>query len=446
MSTLQKRLASGFKRNGMAWLETCAVAVIALYIWLQTGGPQLASTQIFFWPLLGPLLVALRYGFAKGVSCALLMLAGLASLMNSQGELALFPPSIAVGVLLVAMLAGEFHDYWQKLNNKRFLEHQQMTHKLESFTQNYHLLKVSHDKLEQRAAGQTVSLRASISALQQLAIAPSSNRFDKLGQPILHLLAEIGGLEVAGIYQVINGKLDAEHSARLGDYHALDLNDPMLQDMLSQRTLLSVARMETSQTSQSRYQLCIPLLDTQQMLQAIVVVESAKFFQQTLANHALLSLVASHAANLLSDTLVTPLFASQHSDLFLEYLAQAEQNLRQFGIDSQLVLCKASNLLQKKRLDAIVNHRRGADIYWACQSATAGPALFVLLPLSSAADAQQYIQRVAPLFGLGASASRSDFAMQGPFSIKQDLKQIKILIDQYGVCDENLAVNAGHSR
>ena len=445
MSTVRKRLALGFKRHGMAWLETCVVAVIALYVWLQTGGTQLASAPLFFWPLLGPLLVALRYGFAKGVSCVLLMLAGLASVMNSQGDLALFPLSIAAGLLLVAMLVGEFHDHWQKLNNKRFLEHKEMRNKLESFTQNYHLLNVSHDKLEQRAAGQTVSLRASISALQQLVIAPCGNRFNKLGQPILHLLADIGGLEVAGIYQVSNGKLDFEQGVRLGDYHELDLNDPMLQHMLSQRTLLSVTRMDISQPQPSRYQLCIPLLDPQQILQAVVVVESAKFFQQTLANHALLSLVASHAANLLSDTLVTPLLASEHSDLFLEYLAQAEQNQSQFGIDSQLVLCTASNPLQKKRLNAIVNHRRGGDIYWACQSPTAEPALFVLLPLSSAADAQQYIQRIEPLFGMAASASRSDFAMQGPFSIKQDLKKIKSLIDQYGVYDENIAVNAGHS-
>lgn len=445
MSTLQSRMTSGFKRESIAWLETLVVSVITLYVWLQSGFPvSTEATQSFFWPLLGPLLVALRYGFAKGFTCALLMLAGLASIMSTQGELALFPFSIAVGILLVAMLAGEFHDHWQVLNNKRLREYKEMSRKLESFTQSYHLLKLSHDKLEQRSAGQTVSLRASISSLHNMATSLSSNRLDKLGQPILNLLAEIGGLEVAGIYLVINGKVDAEPKAKLGDYHELDLDDPMLQSMLSELTLLSVARMEAHQAHPSRYQLCIPLLDIQKNLRAVVVVESARFFQQTLADHALLSLVANHAANLLSDTLVTPLLMPEQGGLFLEYLDQAEQNQRQFGIDSQLVVCTASNHLQKKRLDAIVNHRRGADIYWVCQSSTGAPSLFVLLPLSSITDARDYMQRVEHLFGLSASSTLSDFGMQGPFSVKKDLEDIRSLTYQYGAFDESPAIHSSH--
>ncbi|WP_319782916.1 PelD GGDEF domain-containing protein [Oceanisphaera sp. IT1-181] len=445
MSKLQHLMTSGFKQDGIAWLETLVVSAIALYIWLQSGVPAVTgTTQSFFWPLLGPLLVALRYGFAKGFSCALIILAGLASMMSTQGNLALFPLSIAVGILLVAMLAGEFRDHWQAINNKRFVAHREMSRKLESFTQNYYLLKVSHDKLEQRAAGQAVSLRASISALHDIATLHSSNRLDKLGQPILHLLAEIGGLEIAGVYQIVNGHIDVEPRARLGDEHKLDLNDPMLQDMLEQRTLLSAAKTEAHQTHKSRYQLCIPMLDTQNVLQAVVVVENAKFFQQTLANHALLSLVASHAANLLSDTLVTPLLQPEEGDLFLKYLAQAKQSKLQFGVDSQLVVYTASSNHQKKRLDAIVNHRRGADIYWTCQSPTGEPSLFVLLPLSSINDAQQYIQRIEQLFGTSNSAPAVDIGIQGPFSIKKNFEEIKNLTYQYGVFDEGLAIHSNH--
>ncbi|UXI04055.1 PelD GGDEF domain-containing protein [Photobacterium sp. TY1-4] len=443
MNTLRNRIISGFKQDGAAWLETLIISAIAIYLWLHSDA--LTSTtqeQHFFWPLFGPLLVALRYGFAKGFSCSLLITVGLASVMNANDMLALYPLPMAVGMVLTAMIAGEFHDYWQAINQKHILDHQYMRQKLESFTQNYHLLKVSHDQLEQRSAGQTVSLRASISALHKIATAYSSNRLDHIGHPLLNLLAEIGGLEVAGIYQVTGNKINPTPQAIIGDDHHLDEADPMLQDMMKQRLLLSVAKLATHHENPSRYQLCIPLLDTQKNLQAIVVAESAKFFLQTPANNALLSLVASHAANLISDAIVTPLIQPQQMDLFLSYLSQAERNHHQYGVDSHLVVYNTSNALQKKRLEAIVNHRRGADIYWTSQTPQGEPALLVLLPLTTKADAQHYINRVEQLFGLNAGTTPSDFGIQGPLSVAKDLSQIKTLVYEYGAFDENLAIHS----
>lgn len=440
MNTLRNRIISGFKQDGAAWLETFIVSGIATYLWLHSEAlTSLSQEQHFFWPLFGPLLVALRYGFAKGFACALLITAGLASVMNASGTLSMYPWAMVVGMALATMIAGEFHDHWHAKTQKYILDHQYMKQKLDSFTHNYHLLKVSHDQLEQRTAGQTVSLRASISSLHKIATSHSSNRLEHIGHPLLNLLAEIGGLEVAGLYAVRHGKVDPVPQATIGDHHQLAEADPMLQDMLKQRTLLSAAKLEPHR--ESRYQLCIPLLDTQKTLQAIVIAESAKFFLQTPANNALLSLVANHAASLISDNIVTPLIQPQQSELFLSYLSQAEQNHRQHGVDSHLVLYTAASPLQKKRLEAIVNHRRGADIYWLCQSPQGKPALLVLLPLSSKANAQQYIQRVEQLFGLNTGTT-SDFGIQGPLSVAHELPQIKSLVYEYGTFDENMAIHS----
>jgi len=443
MNTLWNRFIIGFRQDGFAWLETIVVSVLSIYVWTQSDSLAATSTEHnFFWPLFGPLLIALRYGFAKGFICALLTTAGLASIMNATGLLEYYPISLAIGLILMAMIAGEFHDYWHAINQKHILDHTYMTQKLDSFTQNYHLLKVSHDQLEQRTAGQTVSLRASISALHKIASKHSSHRLEHLGHPFLNLLAEIGGLEVAGIYRVHDGEIDQQVHATLGDHHRLVLSDPMLLDMLATRKLLSPAKLDENATHKSRYQLCIPLLDTHKTLQGVVIAESAKFFMLTPANVALLSLVSNHAADLLSDAIVTPILQAHQSTLFLSYLDRADYNKRHYGADSTLVVCIDANGDHKKSLDSIVNYRRGADVYWSCRTKHGRNALVVLLPLTTIYDAQQYIKRLKELLSLTISSDINDIDILGPLSLEQDIKQIKTLMNEFGAYDENLAVHS----
>ncbi|MCW8329347.1 hypothetical protein MD588_11065 [Photobacterium sp. SDRW27] len=441
MQKLWNHVIVGIKQAGFAWLETVVVSIISIYIWTQSNSLAPSSTEHhFFWPLFGPLLIALRYGFAKGFLCSLLTTAGLASIMNITGLLDYFPLSLAIGMILVAMIAGEFHDYWHNINQKHILDHQYMSQKLDSFTQNYHLLKVSHDQLEQRTAGQTVSLRASINALHKIAAKHSAHRLEYLGHPFLNLLADIGGLEVAGIYKVTDGKIDLHPQATLGDHHQLVLGDPMLQDMLATNKLLSPAKISANEVHKSRYQLCIPLLDTHNTLQAIVIAESAKFFMLTPANVALLSLVSNHAADLLSEAILTPILRAHQSDIFLSYIDRAKYNKRHYGADSTLVAFIDTHGINKQSLDSVVNYRRGADVYWSCQSGQGHPALVVLLPLTTVYDAQLYIKRLKELLSIQIKDVEKSIETIGPLSLDQDLEQIKQLMDELGAYDESLAI------
>ncbi|WP_299013337.1 PelD GGDEF domain-containing protein [uncultured Photobacterium sp.] len=446
MNKLWHRFLIGFKQEGFAWLETTVVSVISIYVWAQSDflTPTLDQHK-FFWPMFGPLLIALRYGFAKGIICSLLMNAGLASIMNITGHLEYFPFSIAVGTVLATMITGEFHDYWRNINQKHILDHQYMNQRLDSFTQHYHLLKVSHDQLEQRTAGQTVSLRASINELQKIASQYGEHRLDQLGLPLLNLLANIGGLEVAGIYRVIDGKVDDQAQAILGDHHQMIPDDPMLLDMLKCGKLLSPAKLGENMTHKSRYQLCIPLLDTQKRLQAIVLAESTKFYMLTPANIALLSLVANHAADLLSDAIVAPVLQRHQNNLFLRYLDRAEYNKRHYGANTALVACIDIQGDHKDILDSIINYRRGADVYWSCQTNQGQPALTVLLPLTTTYDAQQYVTRLREILKSHLHEKHNDIDILGPFSLDQDNKQIKSLMNELGAFDEDLAMYSDDS-
>lgn len=432
-----------YREEGLAWIEITIVAVISTYVWIHMGSPVLNSTvNGFFWPVLGPLLIALRYGFAKGFICALLTILGLASVMKETGTLESFPLSPAVGTLLTAMIAGEFRNYWHRLKKKLELEHKCMSQKLDSFTKNYHLLKVSHDQLEQRSAGQTISLRSEIHALQNIATEHTDHRFESLREPLLNLFADIAGLQVAGIYKVTNNNIECNSCTILGDQHQLKTNDPMLQDMLETKKLLSPAKLSANEEHNSRYQLCIPLLDAAGILQAVVLAESAKFFLLTPANIALLSLVASHAADLLSEDLITPILAPHQADLFTQYIQRARYNKRHYGADSSLVVFSDPTGTHTKVLNSVANFRRGTDVYWTCKTQNNEPRLMVLLPLTTPYDTAQYIDRVKELLTHYIGNNIQDIDILGPLSIDKDQKEINQLIDELGAYDENMAIPA----
>ncbi|MGF1723665.1 PelD GGDEF domain-containing protein [Photobacterium nomapromontoriensis] len=436
----------GFKTGHFAWLETVIVGILSIVIWVQSDSLAATSTEHnFFWPLFGPLLIALRYGFAKGFTCALFTTAGLATVMNMTGHIQYYPLSLAIGTIMVAMIAGEFQDYWHNINERHILDHKYMAQKLDSFTQNYHLLKVSHDQLEQRTAGQTVSLRSSISALQKVATQHAEHRLEHLGHPFLNLMAEIGGIEVAGIYKVHGNTISSHPEAILGDHHQLVKSDPMLQDMLTTQKLLSPATLREEQEHKSRYQLCIPLLDTHGVMQAAIIAENAKFFMLTPANVALLALVANHAADLLSDEIMTPILQPHQNDLFLSYLNRAKYNKRHYGADSSLVVCIDSQNKHKHVLDSLINYRRGADVYWSCQSAKGQPALAVLLPLTTVYDAQMYINRLKDLLMEALDDDIQDIDIIGPLSMAKDKPEIRHLMSELGAYDEALVSFTDHN-
>ena len=152
MNKFRKIFIIGSPREWIMWSETLVVTVLSIWIWMDSdyfvgGSESIKQNGAFFWALVGPLLISIRYGFATGVMCSLLVIAGIASILNLLGSLEVFSFSLSVGMVLTSMVAGEFRDIWHEKNQKYSLDHDYMRQKLESFTKNYHLLKVSHDQL-----------------------------------------------------------------------------------------------------------------------------------------------------------------------------------------------------------------------------------------------------------------------------------------------------------
>lgn len=439
MSMLRNFFIKPFQDDNFVWIEIMVITAISAGSWIYFYSlPVEGGANYFFWPLLGPLLIALRYGFAKGFICAVCMAAILVSVMKGNSMLPLFPSSLVVGIFFTVMIAGEFRNYWQRSIDKYGIEHKRMQQELAGFTKNYHLLKVSHDQLELRNAGQSVSLRTEMNSLQHIALQYDERRLTHIAEPLLALLGHVGGLHVAGIYKVANNEVNVDPYAVLGDSHELSIDDRMLQDMLASKKLLSPIMFHAQH--ESRYQLCIPLVDTSGILQAVVLAESVKFFLLTPANVVLLSLIADNAADLLSDDLLTPILATHQHDLFTRYVKRAHYNSREYAMDSSLIIFHDRTGTHQQELHALTDHRRGSDIYWTYQPLNQALRLMVLLPLTTPADSQLYITRMQKILFNTLGEHCNDIDIIGSFSFDNAKHDIDGIIKIWGRNDDSILV------
>ncbi|MCB2572710.1 hypothetical protein KQ718_16095, partial [Listeria monocytogenes] len=106
-----------------------------------------------------------------------------------------------VGVLLCAMLVGEFRDIWERRLERLELANEYRQLRLDEFTRAHHILRISHDRLEQRVAGNDQRLRSSLLGLRQLLreLPGEEAPLDARAETVLALLAQYGSLRIAGL-------------------------------------------------------------------------------------------------------------------------------------------------------------------------------------------------------------------------------------------------------
>ncbi len=116
-----------------------------------------------------------------------------------------YPGSISLGLLLVAMLAGEFCDMWhRRLHRLSALNFYPQRTLVEKFTRSYHMLSLSHAQLERRVQANTRSLRETMTYLRTRALLIHSDQPDhrELYHLIMEVLSSFGSLQVAAFYRV----------------------------------------------------------------------------------------------------------------------------------------------------------------------------------------------------------------------------------------------------
>lgn len=387
-----------------SWLETLLVSVLAIGsgVWLTPDDP-LQVRGDFPWPVLAPLLISVRYGFIRGLASACLVI--LAFFVLRQQGLAIYAdnaPSFIVGVLVCTMVVGEVRDLWDRRLQRLQMANNYRQYRLDEFTRHHQVLRVSHDRLEQRVAGSDQSLRSSLLGLREnlRSLKGTADPLAAMADPILAILGQYGSLRVAGLYRVEEqGHVLPQALATIGVMGALHIQDPLISLCLERRELVSVRSNLTDSGEQSEFsslQVCAPLMDTEGKVLAIMAVRQMPFFAFQERTLSLLALLAGHIADLLSSDESSLQLADFDAQHFAQQLKRSRIDVQQHGLSASLYFFELTEP-KPELLSLFTRSQRGLDLQYSVRNQRGNDGLLVLLPLTSAEGAQGYMARLQTL-------------------------------------------------
>lgn len=438
----------------VSWLETFLVTglAIGLGLWLAPNDP-LQMFAPFPWPVLAPLLAGVRYGFVRGLlSAGLLVLAVFVLRHNGLEGYAEIEPSFIVGVLVCGMLVGEVRDLWERRLQRLQMANTYRQYRLDEFTRSHQILRVSHDLLEQRVAGSDQSLRSSLLGLRdKLRLMPGQgDGLALLADAVLAVLGQYGSLRVAGLYRVHENEKQVlpEALASIGVMGALDVDDELIKLCLERGELVSVRQelIDAGHSMQfSSLQACIPLIDAEDRLLAILAVRQMPFFAFQERTLSLLALLAGHIADLLRRDQQVLQLADADAQHFTQQLKRSLVDVEQHGLTAGLFgfeMTRANDELAR----LFERSQRGLDLQLPLLNSRGNRLLLVLLPLTSPEGGEGYLARIGLMlhehFGID-----SDLASLGvrvlPYSLEPAGERNELrnfLFNECGLNDQQVAV------
>jgi hypothetical protein len=384
------------------WLETLALTamvLVASFITQQDDPFRLGMG--FPWPILAPLLAGLRYGFVHGFVSALLILAALGISINQQWQAAPeFPLAWAIGAVVVAMVAGEFRDMWGRRLHRLEGAYQYRAERLEEFTRNYQLLRLSHDRLEQTVANSGFSLREGIMHLQTAlgGIDGADGLTNASLQRLIEFVAAYGALTQACIVGIQADRIDAARIlAHVGAQFAIDDRDPVLVTALESGELAAVNATTGVALDQNQLLAAIPLSDSTGDIHAMLLVRSMPFFAFHENNLKLIAVLVAHGVDHLRfGTAVSSVarFIAAFERVHRDYLA--------FKLDATLLRLSGTTADVMAAYEKLRSSVRAIDLICVAHD-NGEPVVWILLPLTDTANARAWMQRVDS--GLGEVTS-----------------------------------------
>lgn len=371
------------------WFETIAltaIMIVASFVTQQQDPFRLGGG--FPWPVLGPLLAGLRYGFVYGFVSALLILVVLGVAINLQWQAASgFPLPWAIGVVVVAMVAGEFRDMWGRRLHRLEGAFQYRAERLEEFTRNYQLLRLSHDRLEQTVANSGLSLREGIMHLQST-LGVIDGLTETSLQKLIEFVAEYGALTQACIVGITADRIDAARIlARVGEDFTIDDNDPVLKTALESGELAAVNLITENAANLNPLLAAVPVTDSTGEVHAMLLVRSMPFFAFQENNLKLIAVLVAHGVDHLR-------FGAATSSVtrFIASFERVRRDHEEFRLDAMLLRLSGARADVMVAYEKLRSSIRAIDMICLTQDKEQ-LVIWIMLPLTNAAEAQAWMQR-----------------------------------------------------
>ena len=205
---------------------------------------------------------------------------------------------------------------------------------------------------------------------------------------------------------ILDSDCQMGNQERVGlDYKALprDLkgNDILLKQCLERGELVSVRSDVLDRGEGGRHsmlQACVPLIDTEERILAVLAIQQMPFFMFHERSFSLLAILAGHIADLLmSDAQALQLpdaDAQQYSQLLKRSLSDA----RDHGLPASLFAFELAEDNGEEVQRLLESSQRGLDVQLKVINGRGSRLVLVLLPLTSGEGSKGYLVRLKQLF------------------------------------------------
>lgn len=402
----------GAAQRAPAFETVVLAAVVPATVLWQVKASWLPDADSL-WPAFIPLLLGLRYGLRAGLGASTLLVAVMGGFTLVSGTPAReFEPIHAVGLLLLGMTAGEFRDGWASRFRKLEAEGSYHRARLDEFTRTYHLLQASHAQLERQLGSNAVSLRTLLQRLKLqpgFAAAKDEKGLEGVGKSLLELFADAGRLHTAALYSIgERGTLLVPAVATLGQAAELSPFNPLLRQALSTGCLTSL-RVQQDIGSAGVIAV-VPLVDSSGRVHGIVSIHEMPFFALRQSTFDLLAVLGGHVGDILARRM-KPLDGTGGIAAFRLCLQRALKDVVTGSVPASLVSVRIGAGPDQADVVARISHEgRGLDRKWIGTDREGCAVVVALLPLTDAAGAECFLDRIGRLadkYGKATDASEA---------------------------------------
>lgn len=376
--------------------------------WLRPEDPFWRDAA-FPWLWLLPVVPALRHGVLGAVTALGLMFAVWILWAGLGTDAPGLPRQAALAGAALALLAGYHADRWRARLAQAIDRSTALGSRAAAQGRELALLEQSHLRLEQEFIAHPHSLREMMVLLRGLILSDGAAPLPAAAW-LLHYLGQTCRFEAAALHPVRQDELAAQPAAALGDGAPLAPADPLLRTALESRALARVR----GDSPPGVYLLCAPIVTSEGRLLGMLVVRRLAFVSLTADTLRFIALTLGYYADgVAAAESARPVQAAEPRcpTAFAAELARLARIHADGGMPSTVVAFTPAtgDELAHELLGRIRALRRPADLDWDLRG-EAGRALIVLLPLSNAAGARGYIERLETTLTPGRSLGAAGLA------------------------------------
>jgi len=373
-------------------LVVFAALVPVLGVLLFSNDP-LGINAGFAWAAVLPIIFAARYGSTWGAACAafsacIFFLVG-GFVYEGQSSALM---TLAVGNLIMCVVIGDVAAAWRTRSGRAEAENEYLRHRLKEFSNDYHVLKVSHGQLEEFMAGQRLSLRqALVQVKPMLAAGPEGL---EAGTDLMSVFAQFCSIQVAGLYAMKDGiELIPTPVAVHGNMGDAPVHDALLKLAIKERELVSVKLSSHATDSHNAGLLAaVPIVDSQGWLHGVLAVRDMHFMAFQQENLNILALLGGYVGDMLTRSRGA---AQSRTAWFLAELDTALRFARKNNVTSALLCLRFEETQHVDVVSKMVSTNiRSLDSSWLPKTGDGSTVVVILLPLIVESHCDAYLRRL----------------------------------------------------